>query len=739
MSTEPSLKTKFTYTIIPNTAQYKWAKWDEHLQTVPASTLENAKARAEKDPSVSYFFHMKSSMVLEQLQGQPSKSFSPGDAVFFSGDNLWLGSAPGMSDTYLIAEQYDTSDQATRDYLMQLLQKDFVLNGKSTTSGTKEEPVKLKAGWVFVDFADVKGGDRTSLRKKLEGPHNELTAFVERESNGRVKLILDMYKDWVTLPENHTAYENNFNKIAQDVDAKIDFPSDWDVALFAFPDVDPDPNTATSNGNTNLYVAESGGNFLSNSQCLTGKMVDGSQPIQFAFMDPKHYSEQISGQEPTTHITTIHELMHALCLPDIYYTDSNRSYGWSIMSAAGAGRHITQFEKLLLGWEDPANFIFLKRGLIPTDQLLAPNGVKGIVIMPEGDREDTYFIEVAQEIGVGQANLDKFNAKNKDDYGLLLMIVRKDRTEGVIVPYVYARPADALADEKVYGGASGAAFKKAAKFSTNGIFSYPTPPYAIDSGNPISRLVGVNGNYKASDRATILRENDRIVSGDDIFMMSTTGVLGFDKNAGIPVGDYNLYYKDYGFVAFVDNKGNFKVAAAVDDNPLKEAEVKTFSPPAGTVLTEGKYYFKIEKDESGQPCIGIYKESEPQRQYVLFRKPQNTLSRGWKFEQGRSQIVLGNDGNLVVIVDKIFKQGSRQVFGLDAPKGKPHTIHFDDNGAMTWLDMWGSQINHFAPTTTAGKLLSKPFKLAVSDPQADQGSLLVTDATGATVCKVFDY
>ncbi|MCA9964326.1 MAG: hypothetical protein KC423_08785 [Anaerolineales bacterium] len=743
MSTEPLSKTKFHYTSIPSTAQYKWSNWEGRQATNPSSTLEAAKAHAESDSSVSYFFHMKSGMVLEQLEGRPSKYFYSGDAVFFSGEHLWLGSAPGMSDTYLVAELYDTSDVSTANSILKQLRDGMLLGSKfvDTSTGTASAPKTVTIGFVFCNFQDVPSGDINSLKSKLMGPQNasgetRLEEFISRESNRRVKLNIETYggatPKWVTLKDNHTVYAEATatdryvtDAFFAEVDQQIEFPDNWDVVMFAFPD-------------TGSEAYKQSTLWSSRSHCANGQTVDvdssgKGQNISRILLAPKSYTEA----EP--HAVTIHELMHALGLPDLYFGDTNRSYGWSIMSAMGAGTHITGFEKLVLGWNDMDDYYFLKRGMLPAESLVAQSmpGKKGIIILPDDNakREDIYYIEQAQQIGVGVTNRANFEAANKDGYGLLVMILRKDKADGRVIPFVSERPADAPTSEPLYGGASKAPFKKTGNFSTNGIFSYPAYYTSPASGGGMGRIIGVNGTYTPPSQAKLLRENDRIALDDQVFMMTTTGLLSFGNNSpcldakGDPVGAPNLWHKEYGYVAYVDKMGVFHVAAALDDKPTPDAILKTFALPPNTALSQGNYYFKLEKTTDGT-SVGVYKEGVAGRQYTLFRKPQ--IIRGWESSSGRCTIRLQGDGNLLILVDGGFRTGSIQKFGYG--KGQPAGIIFDANGQMTWLDGWGKVLKTFSGTTGVS-----PFTLAVSDPQANNGSLVVVDANQTTLYKVFDY
>lgn len=85
---------------IPDVAQYKEADWSQAVAIARGISLEEAFKIAEKNPEITFFFHMKGwQMVLEKPDGT-YRSFRHGDTVFFTG-NPWWGSAPGYSDGYV--------------------------------------------------------------------------------------------------------------------------------------------------------------------------------------------------------------------------------------------------------------------------------------------------------------------------------------------------------------------------------------------------------------------------------------------------------------------------------------------------------------------------------------------------------------------------------------------------------------------------------------------------------------
>ena len=89
------------WNIRPGVAEYGGAnagsQWSQEISRASGLTLDQARAKAEATPSVSFFFYCKSGM---DLTNYGKGTFSPGDAVFFSGAP-WYGSAP-QCDTYVL-------------------------------------------------------------------------------------------------------------------------------------------------------------------------------------------------------------------------------------------------------------------------------------------------------------------------------------------------------------------------------------------------------------------------------------------------------------------------------------------------------------------------------------------------------------------------------------------------------------------------------------------------------------
>ncbi|STQ91440.1 hypothetical protein [Iodobacter fluviatilis] len=76
-----------------NVAQYQEANWANWIGTKACGSVEAAQAYAAQNAEISFFFYCRQNMVLTN-----GRSFSPGDAAFFSGQP-WYGSAP-QCDSY---------------------------------------------------------------------------------------------------------------------------------------------------------------------------------------------------------------------------------------------------------------------------------------------------------------------------------------------------------------------------------------------------------------------------------------------------------------------------------------------------------------------------------------------------------------------------------------------------------------------------------------------------------------
>lgn len=534
------------------------------------------------------------------------------------------GALYGWSLDFQLHEEYDTSDPAIKKMLLDELCKLKLPGGVKTDGGTKENPTVIKAGFVFCDFSDKPGGSVDALNNaynKLIGPNNKLAKFIEDESKGLAKLEVEVYgtmlngiptRSWVRLPhpindykdklittEKSDGFENNYieyksDNIKPDLDELIEFPDDWQVVFLAFPDT---PSAQYS---------------FTNSHCNNCNKVDNNQDINIIFMDPAVY------QEAQPERTTIHELGHALGLVDLYNGSLNRSYGWSLMSDCHSGWHLLGLEKLLLGWDSVDNYLFLKQGKcnIEIKAQSETQGKKGVIILPNDNasKVNWYFLEMSQETGKSEANKTAFN-----NYGLLLMVAKASISQGFISPFVASRN-----EGSDYGGGSSAPFTSG-NFATNGIncnniLYDPTK-------KSITCTIELDADYEPGDSADILRENEFIVSGSYKFMLTMEGELKFNDDPCIDGGkvaisiENDLKSKGYGFCAYVDNNGVFKLDAGTAKALSTNVKIQSFGAPSGVPLTTGEYFFKISV-KNGKPGIDVYQgrkgDANPTFKYRLF-------------------------------------------------------------------------------------------------------------------------
>lgn len=704
------MKTKFIYSEFPNLMQWGDGPWDGHLFTKNLS-LTDAKKLAESNNEVTFFSQTTGMVVLSS--GKNRKQFFPKDNAFFKGDFVF-GTAPGLANSYAIAEAYDTSDEATRLELLGKISKIKIGSGVKTDGGTKANPVKITAGFVFCDFPDVQGASIDNDFITLIGANNELVNFIKNESKETAELTLERFdkvgKDqtpgtWVRLPSNYSNYENDTAKLKNDIDTKIEFPDNWDVVFFAFPNkLSGDPGTffkaSSQDANRAMVI----------SQCSNGSTVDTNQKVNVIYLDPMVYREN------RPEAITVHEMGHALGLPDLYNAALNRSYGWSLMSDTRNGWHLTGFEKLVLGWESMDNYIFLKRGIIQTaiKAQSQSNGVKGIIILPDdNESDDCYFMEVAQVIG---GNVDARN--NWANEGLLVMVAQLNSNQGCISPFVnkYVRG----------GGASQAPFLADSRLNTNGIFSHSITGYDR-SKNELTCIIGID--RKNSDRAVKLRENESLVLDKTKFTLDISGKLKFNNHPCFVNGNYaqkaaDLKDKDYGFCAYVDNKGVFHLATSVDDKPAPAMIIKTFPVPSGVFLPEANYFFKL-SITNNLPVVAIYQgqpeDVNPIFKYNVLYAPYGFAS-GWSISSGNFTLCLQGDGNLTLSESGAWKWGTKNV-GTTKDKNLDF-IHLKDDGAMNWFDSDGNILKSWAASGGAG-----PFSLGL-DTSTNVVKLQVKDKDG---------
>ncbi len=663
-----TLKTTFVFTKIPNSVHANRSTLEQSAIT-PANSLAEAMQTARNKAAITSFCWVHGGIQGDGLQMN--------EATFFEGETLALTSAEGAVDTYAVAELYDTADIATQEAIVSALRNSFLTTPfVDTATGSTDAPTRVVGGIVLCEFQDIKGGGAQQLIDDLIGSNSgeaqsKLQQFIANASQGRVQLDIDVYSGsdesprWLTLRGNYHLYANDWNKVAREVDARIVLPSNWDFAIFVFP-----ARTATAEQ-------------LASNWCKTGDLADiaatdlDGRELPYVIVDPAGSPNPVG--------VMIHEVMHAFGLPDLYSREVNRSHDHSIMSAIGGEKRLTLFEKLLLGWCDVTDVVFLKRGIYPIE-VDGENG-QGIVILPDYDagREDIYFMERDQEGDIR------------------LFMAHPDRQYSVISPVDVS-----------------------AQFKTNGVFG-SIQSMVDDAGGKIGRIIGVNPTYRPSNTATSLRENERLVAGRHHFRLTPIGTLNFNDAPFLTVGgdlvsaaveEWNVHGAGYGFCAFVDDRGVFNLARGTQ--PASEAVLKQIKP-AGKPLDRGEYYLQLEERSGGGAAVAIYRRQSTGDAFVydLFSTPY--LSRGGQIKQGEYILKLDTNGDLTL------QRGDAQIGSSFAVYSKvdnnPHFASFDSKGALSYYDRRGELLKTFS-----GKKGEGPFRIAIEESQPNVVTILVKDA-----------
>ena len=129
----------------------------------------------------------------------------------------------------------------------------------------------------------------------------------------------------------------------------------------------------------------------------------------------------------------VHESLHCFGLLDQY--GESRFPAWTIMGCSDDSWHLLGWEKLLLGWLDIDDFLWLRSGAVEArlHEMAAPDGhLKGIVIFDEAIG-CAYVVERAQPTGRTAAAHDAWS-----DHGILRYRVNLDGTWPQIAPLVAA-------------------------------------------------------------------------------------------------------------------------------------------------------------------------------------------------------------------------------------------------------------------------------------------------------------
>ncbi|NGX38558.1 MAG: hypothetical protein K1000chlam2_01732 [Chlamydiae bacterium] len=89
---------------IPDVLQSKDGDWGGYITTIKNMTLEEAKAYANRNDKITFFFRSKTNVVVGKYEQRPYGMcvYEPGTTAFFSGQPTWASApAPGMVEGYI--------------------------------------------------------------------------------------------------------------------------------------------------------------------------------------------------------------------------------------------------------------------------------------------------------------------------------------------------------------------------------------------------------------------------------------------------------------------------------------------------------------------------------------------------------------------------------------------------------------------------------------------------------------
>lgn len=199
-------KPDYLWKKVPNVAQYKGASWDNLIKKVKKTTVKEAKELAEADDQITFFFYMRSSMFLEGKSGKngwtQKGSFSPGDAVFFSG-HPWYGSAP-QADAY---EKKYTLYVAPPPPMVSITKNVITASIPGAVADAKKytwflynqynQQVLSNSDTAIETTFDLSGQASGSFTVKVQASNNQLTSPI---SNASRAISYEASQSWKKIP-----------------------------------------------------------------------------------------------------------------------------------------------------------------------------------------------------------------------------------------------------------------------------------------------------------------------------------------------------------------------------------------------------------------------------------------------------------------------------------------------------------------------------------------------------------
>lgn len=518
------------------------------------------------------------------------------------GCSLWTVVAP--------AEVYDLAAPGVREQLTAKVQS---VRGpapylNATPSGGSTNP--YTAGFVFIDFDDETGtaGITESFEAltsyETQSKRPTVSDWFSGESNGRCQVNTEVHPSnrdprtgrdigYVRVGPKVNANSGDHEALQRAVAAKAgSIPDSWDIVFVCFG-----------------KGAKRGGLF--HPRQFDGKWGDVTK--ETVVLDSWVFDEP--NDRDWTIVT--HEAMHSFGLFDQY--GNQRWSSWTLMSCAGNSWHLLSWEKLVLGWLDLEDFVWLKSGNIVADlgEIGSLDRAKGIVYFD--DRENAaYVTERAQAIGETAGAYSSWN-----DHGLIRYRVDLTASWPQITPIV------ARWDKGTpVANALGAVYRPPA----NGTVTYPlsagmsmtlgalvTEREPGHFGTLVTTTLGRPAGWTSPAAATVLLPDDYIESDrGNRARMNPSGCLDLWKDGKVSkIGADVWQLAEYGHFLEVGTDGLIRIVQGT--GPTDRREV-VWTVRTGAVPKPGPHFLTIvETDNPRKTTFSVFSGTgldDPARKWV---------------------------------------------------------------------------------------------------------------------------
>lgn len=499
-------------------------------------------------------------------------------------------------------ELWDTANPAVCKQLREVLGQAGI---GSTTLSTPSAPDVTRIGVLVPEFQDVTAGGTTPANHWAKMQPERISAWLTAESNGRFAHHFDVFPQIVSLPMKRADIGPGDEKaLLTAIDAVLDLPDAWQIVIVCMPDVAGLRGVATSQCGPFTY--------------------DTKEYRPTAYVDAAAYDEQ----DGRTWSVALHELLHTLCLPDLYQSPPGRSYGWSMMCDCRSAWHLLGWERLLLGWDAVEDWVFVKSGLADVDIVQAgAAGKKGVVILdPRATAARTgsaTFVEWSRPTGRTEAQRD---AASRPPDGLLTYRV----TWGSRPP-ITLYPAQTDDPRAYYGGASHAPF----------VAPTTTTPVELGRNAEVVTFLRATGttarvrvgqargfaasNFRAAAAGPLLRIDECLVTSDRTASVSLTDrgtIAAWLGDRSVPgtaasilkIAEWAPVAESpgrYAFFAELDVRGVLVISHGTGPDDRREVVVATPSPSIPVPANAARFLAVEAVAGSVMPALRVYQGASP--------------------------------------------------------------------------------------------------------------------------------